>query len=712
MSRSTNRSTARKLYELLSSMRFAISLLTLLAIASIIGTVVKQNEPYNAYLNQFGPFWFPIFKSLGLYSVYHSAWFLTVLAFLVVSTSLCLVRNTPQMIKDMRNYRENAKEVSLRHFAHHVSLHHEQPFAEAQQKVVDYLKQEGFKSRVASKEDGVLVAAKAGSGNRLGYILAHSAIVLICVGGLFDGDLPLKLQLLLGNKQQAASGALMKDITPANRLGVEHSGYRGNVFLPEGQRSGVAVINIADGILLQDLPFDLELKKFTVEYYTTGAPRRFASDLLVIDRKTGKKTEHTIEVNKPLVVDGVTLYQASFEDGGSKLNLSAHNLSPGSRENLDLVGTVGEATKLTRRGEPLTLEVSDFRALNVETTITDETKQSLRENIASRLGSAARPADTKKFTNIGPSFTYKLRDAAGQAKEFHNYMAPIWQDGRSYFLFGMREASADQFRYLRVPAYESDIATWLDLRAALTNDGLRKQIARRFAARALGKTAPADMMEKLSNTAENTLAMYAKDGYRGVEAFILKTVKKDEQEKAADVFLKVLQGVAWEALSMTREQQHLEPLPQTEDSAAFITDSLTAISDSFNYGAPLLLQLKSFTEVKASVLEATKSPGKNIVFLGSALLVAGVFCMLYIRERRVFVLLKPSGEALLAMSANRQTMALEEAFKRYSAGLADLLNAQKPASDSTANNTANTSNSADSTTQGDNDETGQEHTSQ
>lgn len=702
MSRSpTSRSTARKLYELLSSMRFAISLLTLLAIASIIGTVLKQNESYNAYLNQFGPFWFPIFKALGLYSVYHSAWFLTVLAFLVTSTSLCLIRNTPNMIKDMRNFREHARESSLRHFAHHVSLQHTLPAAEAQQKVVGYLTQQGYKSRVANREDGVLVAAKAGSGNRLGYILAHSAIVLICVGGLFDGDLPLQLQLMLGNKQQAASGALMKDITPANRLGVEHSGYRGNVFLPEGQRSGVAVINIADGILLQELPFDLQLKKFTVEYYSTGAPRRFASDLVVIDRKTGKQSEHTIEVNKPLVVDGVTLYQASFEDGGSKLNLTAHNLSAGSRENLDLVGTVGEATKLTRRGEPLTLEVSDFRALNIETTAADESQQSLSENIASHLGSAARPADKKKFTNIGPSFTYKLRDAAGQAKEFHSYMAPIWQEGRGYFLFGVREASADQFHYLRVPAYESDIATWLDLRAALTNDALRKQIAHRFAARALGKSAPADMLEKLSSTAENTLAMYAKDGYRGLEAFILKTVKKEEQEKAADVFLKVLQGVAWEALSMTREQQHLAALPQNEDSAVFITDSLTAISDSFLYGTPLLLQLKSFTEVKASVLEATKSPGKNIVFLGCALLVAGVFCMLYIRERRVFVLLKPSGEALLAMSANRQTMALEEAFERYSADLATLLDAEKSVPDG-----------APGTTQGDNDETGQEHTSE
>ncbi|NBO11144.1 MAG: hypothetical protein EBV25_06305, partial [Methylophilaceae bacterium] len=43
----------KKIYELLSSMRFAVSVLTVLAIASIIGTVLKQNEPYANYIIQF-----------------------------------------------------------------------------------------------------------------------------------------------------------------------------------------------------------------------------------------------------------------------------------------------------------------------------------------------------------------------------------------------------------------------------------------------------------------------------------------------------------------------------------------------------------------------------------------------------------------------------------------------------------------------------------
>ena len=76
-------------------MRFAISLLTIICIASVIGTVLKQNEPSVNYVNQFGPFWAELFTTLKLNTVYSAWWFLLILAFLVLSTSLCIARNAP-----------------------------------------------------------------------------------------------------------------------------------------------------------------------------------------------------------------------------------------------------------------------------------------------------------------------------------------------------------------------------------------------------------------------------------------------------------------------------------------------------------------------------------------------------------------------------------------------------------------------------------------
>ena len=99
--------------ELVSSMRFAIALLTVICIASVVGTVLKQHEPLNNYVNQFGPFWSEVFGALNLYSVYSAWWFLLILAFLVLSTSLCILRNTPKILADLRQYKENIREQSL-----------------------------------------------------------------------------------------------------------------------------------------------------------------------------------------------------------------------------------------------------------------------------------------------------------------------------------------------------------------------------------------------------------------------------------------------------------------------------------------------------------------------------------------------------------------------------------------------------------------------
>ncbi|MDO8372529.1 MAG: cytochrome c biogenesis protein ResB, partial [Polaromonas sp.] len=108
----------RSTVELLSSMRFSISLLTVICIASVIGTVLKQQEPIGNYVNQFGPFWAQVFGAVSLYTVYSAWWFMLILAFLVVSTSLCISRNTPKILADLNQLKENIREQSLKAFGH------------------------------------------------------------------------------------------------------------------------------------------------------------------------------------------------------------------------------------------------------------------------------------------------------------------------------------------------------------------------------------------------------------------------------------------------------------------------------------------------------------------------------------------------------------------------------------------------------------------
>jgi len=96
--------------------------LVAIAIAAVIGTVVQQNQPYPDYVLKFGPFWFEVFKKLDLFNVYSSAWFLTILGFLVLSTSVCVYRNLPRILRDVNDYREHTQRASLQKLEHHFEL--------------------------------------------------------------------------------------------------------------------------------------------------------------------------------------------------------------------------------------------------------------------------------------------------------------------------------------------------------------------------------------------------------------------------------------------------------------------------------------------------------------------------------------------------------------------------------------------------------------
>jgi len=111
--------------------------------------------------------------------------------------------------------------------------------------------------------------------------------------------------------------------------------------------------------------------------------------------------------------------------------------------------------------------------------------------------------------------------------------------------------------------------------------------------------------------------IFAGNGFEGVATFIEGAVPEVEREKAAETYLKILDSAAFQTLQLTREQAGLAPAPSNENSARFVRHALSALSDSFAYGSPIYLQLASYDEVKASGLQLTRSPGKNLVYLGS-----------------------------------------------------------------------------------------------
>ena len=685
----------RDAVELVSSMRFSISLLTVICIASVIGTVVKQHEPFTNYVNQFGPFWADVFRRLDLYTVYGAWWFLLILAFLVLSTSLCVARNAPKILSDLRNYKEQLREQSLQAF--HLRAQADLPDAPeaALQRAAETLATLGWKAKLQQRRDdagnvrGTMIAARQGASNKLGYIAAHSAIVLICLGGLFDGDLVVKAQMALQGKSVFTGNGLFRDVGRAHRLGPATPSFRANLSVAEGAHSGTAVIAMQDGVVLQELPFDVELKKFIVEYYETGMPRLFASEIVIHDHENGQAVAATVKVNEPAVHRGVAIYQSSFDDGGSKVRLHALAMRPDATD-FDVEGVIGETTPLRPQqvagAGPLTLEFTGLRVINVENlagqgaTSTDVRSVDLATTLDRHLGSGAKGDTRKSLHNVGPSISYKLRDASGQAREFNNYMLPVELDGQRVFLAGTRDTPGQPFRYLRIPADDgASLNGWARLRRALQDPAQRERAARRYAQSATPAGKP-EMTPQLATTAQRTLSMFAgaeaakpgtapTGGLGAISAFLEDSVPGPERQHVADVLLRILNGSLFELLNETRVAAGQQPLdPQAASTQNFMTQAVLSLADSFFYPAPVLLALADFQQVQASVFQVTRAPGQKLVYFGAALLIVGVFAMLYIRERRLWIWLAPqdtgSGTRItMALSSTRHTLDAEREFE-------------------------------------------------
>jgi cytochrome c biogenesis protein len=660
-------------------MRFAISLLVFICLASIIGTVIPQGRSANAYIDQFGPFWFDVFNRFSIWHIYNNWWFLVTMAFLVTSTSLCLIRNAPKMLKEARSFRENIRTSSLQSFHHRVALDTGRGVPAATASVQAWLKREGYAVKQRDEGDSVLLAAKRGSGNRLGYIFAHASIVIICVGGLLDSELPVRMQVWLMGKTPIVENMLIADVPERGRLSVNNPSFRANVLIPEGSTRDSAVVNIDDGALVQPLPFSIELKKFIVDYYSTGMPSRFASLVTVTDPDTGKAFDATIEVNEPLHFKGVTVYQSSFDDGGSLIELVGYPLAGPSDKSFEIKSRVGQSNDVTMKsaGAELKVEVTKLRPINVEDLSGgDPTSVSkpFGEHVAAVTGSAAGKTN-KNLRNIGPSVEYRVIDASGQATLFHNYMLPVELDGARVMLAGVQETGMSGFRYLRLPVDDdSSMGDFVRLRAALADPAARKLAAERLVSNYGGGF---EERRALQISTERALDTFANGGLVAISNFLEKNVPEAEQRRAADVIIRLLGSSIAELRDIGRERAGLAPMPNAPDSMEAAAEwsrlAVAALSDLALYPSPIMMTLKTFEHVQASVFQVSRTPGKITVYIGCLLLIIGIFTMFYVRDRRIWVWLRPAeaggAKVMAAMTSQKRTLDFNREFDRFKQAL-------------------------------------------
>jgi len=262
--------------DFLASVTLAISLLIALATTSIIGTIVLQKGQPEQYLSEYGPGVYKFFKFLALDDMYRSWWFLTLLVLLMMNITLCSIRRIPRAWQLMTRSPTLLDDGLFRRMKQRGSVRRGVKPDEAVERAGEVLSKHFGKFREDQDSESVTLYVNKGGYGRMGAYIVHLSILLLAVGAIYGGIM----------------------------------GFKGFVGIVEGQTIDRVPIRGKNAVI--QLPFSVRNDDFQVVYYPgTQQPKDYYSDLVVI--RNGKEVARKrIEVNHPLIIDGIYFYQSSY----------------------------------------------------------------------------------------------------------------------------------------------------------------------------------------------------------------------------------------------------------------------------------------------------------------------------------------------------------------------------------------------------------------
>ncbi|MEU5403216.1 cytochrome c biogenesis protein ResB [Streptomyces sp. NPDC005963] len=272
---------ARWYWRQLTSMRVALILLLMLSLAAIPGSLIPQNSVDDLKVQDWqknNPTLTPVFDKLQLFDVYSSIWFSAIYILLFVSLIGCIVPRTWQFIGQLRSLPPGAPGRLTRMPAYATWRTEAEP-EQVREAALTLLKGRRFRSHTV----GNAVAAEKGFLREAGNLVFHISLIVMLIA--------------------FAWGQLFK--YEGGKLVIEGGGFSNTLTQYDDFRSGTLY-----GV--DDLePFSFTLDKFTGTYERTGpqrgTPRTFEADV-TWSQPGGKDRKSTIQVNKPLVINGTKVY--------------------------------------------------------------------------------------------------------------------------------------------------------------------------------------------------------------------------------------------------------------------------------------------------------------------------------------------------------------------------------------------------------------------
>lgn len=277
----TKKSLIDSTWDFLCSLKLAIILVLLLALTSIIGTIILQNGSAADYIREYGQANYELFKKLQFIDMYHSTWFIGILALFSVNLICCSIKNFPRVWKFIKEPTLVASSGIFKGSANRAEFSCKGSKQQVAEQISTLLKKEFAKTTLTEQDEKLYLFTQKGIYSRFGAYITHLSILIIMAGAV------------IGNVW----------------------GYKAYVNIVEG--TSVDQVRSRNGTGPIDLGFTVRCDNFDVSYYpNSNRPKDYTSDLVILEN--GKEILHKqIEVNDPLTYKGIKFYQSSYGSAGN-----------------------------------------------------------------------------------------------------------------------------------------------------------------------------------------------------------------------------------------------------------------------------------------------------------------------------------------------------------------------------------------------------------
>ena len=272
------------IWNIFSSVKLTLALLIILAITSILGTVIPQQEEAIRFARGLSPWLLRLFSSLNLFDMYHSVWFRAIIGLLALNLTICSVNRFPATLKLFRTPSKPDRSKPFENLPPQRSFSVSEEIGDVGDRVAGVLKRRFRSVEIKNSPNGDFCYGEKGRYSYFGVYLVHLSVLIILIGGII--------------------GSLF--------------GFEAYVNIAEGDT--VDTVALRKRMIPKKLGFSVHCEKFTVEFYENGAAKEFRSDLRFL---TGDKVAEkaSLLVNHPITYRGITFYQSSYDTIPGKVHL-------------------------------------------------------------------------------------------------------------------------------------------------------------------------------------------------------------------------------------------------------------------------------------------------------------------------------------------------------------------------------------------------------